>query len=67
MKTTGTIALAFVLIFAALLFFMLSSCALTGDGSVPATDREGATVFALVDAGVIVAGIWGIRRLNRGR
>jgi hypothetical protein len=62
LKNSGTVALAFVVLFAALFFFMLSSCALSS--SVPATDREGAAVFALVDAGVIVAGIWGIRRLN---
>ncbi len=63
MKIFATVVLAILVIVAALIFILSSTCALSSGMSH--FDRMTFAAFALADAGAIAAGIWTIVKLNR--
>jgi len=62
MKILGTIVLSIGAILGALLFVLLSSCALSRQAG---SYRAEYAVYALVDAAGTAAAIWAIARLHR--
>jgi hypothetical protein len=69
LRILGTVALVFVVVIASVVFLMFSSCAMgvggIGAGGPSHSERIMFAIYALLDAGVITLGIWGIAKLNR--
>ena len=63
MKVFGTIVLSIAVVIGALLFLMLSSCALARDATW--SDRGIFGLIAMLDLGLIIAGVMAIGRWNR--
>jgi hypothetical protein len=62
-RILGSILLSIAVVIGAVLFLMLSSCALDSQATAAYRTQYGA--FALLDLAAIAFGIWAIAKLNR--
>ncbi len=69
MRILAIVALTLGVVIASLIFLLLSSCAMgvggIGAGGPTGSERIMFAASALVDAGLIAIGVWGIAKLNR--